>query len=88
MHHTPVKYGGGNKGPHNLRLLKKTTVLTLPPRRAKTRLSTGKAAASEEARRYAPHFVWQFAMAMDLGERKNPFRDSDIRRAGLYTLSL
>jgi hypothetical protein len=23
IHHTPVKYGGGNEGHHNLRLLKK-----------------------------------------------------------------
>ena len=28
------------------------------PRRVKTRRSAGKAAASEEARRYVPHFVW------------------------------
>ena len=29
-----------------------------------------KAAASEDARRYQPHFVWPFACRMDLGERR------------------
>ena len=42
------------------------------PWRAETRLVPGKAAASEEARRYASHFVWPFARVMDLGERKIP----------------
>ena len=31
---------------------------------------TRKAAASKEARRYHPHFVWPFARKMDLGERR------------------
>src|SRR4029077_19314986 len=42
------------------------------PRRAKTRLIPVKAAVSEEARRYLPHFVRPFALHMILGERKNP----------------
>jgi hypothetical protein len=49
------------------------------PRRAKTRHSAGKAAASEGRRRYPPHFVEPFARTMELGERKSPFRDSDLR---------
>ena len=40
------------------------------------RLSS-KAAASEEARRYHPHFVWLFARGMDLGERKIPSSASE-----------
>jgi hypothetical protein len=39
------------------RMLKKATFSPAQPRRAETRLSTGEAAASEEARRYIPHFV-------------------------------
>ena len=35
-------------------------------------MPSSKAAASEEARRYQPHFVWPFARRMDLGERKIP----------------
>ena len=31
-----------------------------------------KATASEDRRRYPPHFVELFARTMDLGERKNP----------------
>ena len=42
------------------------------PRRAKTRRSADKAAASEDRRRYPPHFVGPFAHSMDLGERKTP----------------
>jgi len=38
---------------------------------------SGKAAASEEARRYHPHFVWPFARRMDLGERKIPSSASE-----------
>ena len=38
-----------------------------------------KAAASEEARRYAPYFVWLFALSMNLGERKSPSRNFSIR---------
>jgi len=33
---------------------------------------SSKAAASKEARRYQPHFVWPFAREMDLGERITP----------------
>ena len=61
------------------RVLKKATFSPAQPRRAKTRCSAGKAAASEEARRYSPHFVWPFAFAMGLGERKNPYSASDLR---------
>jgi hypothetical protein len=43
------------------------------PWRAETRLVPNKAAVSEEARRYLPHFVRPFALPMILGERKNPF---------------
>jgi hypothetical protein len=41
------------------------------------RLSS-KAAASEEARRYVPHFVGPFARIMDPGERKSPYRVSQL----------
>jgi hypothetical protein len=40
---------------------------------------SSKAATSEEARRYGPHFVGPFALAIGLGERKSPSRNSDIR---------
>jgi hypothetical protein len=40
---------------------------------------SGKAAASEEVRRYGPHFVYPFALAMSLGERISPFSISNIR---------
>ena len=42
-------------------MLKKAAVLTRPAPARKTRRSAGKAAASEEARRYQPHFVGPFA---------------------------
>jgi hypothetical protein len=51
------------------------------PRHAKTCRSTGKAAASEEARRYVPHFVWAVRPKMDPGERKTPFTISILRPA-------
>jgi hypothetical protein len=38
---------------------------------------SSKAAASEEARRYQPHFVWPFARSMGLGERKIPSSTSE-----------
>ena len=38
------------------------------------------AAASEEARRYLPHFVSSFARRMDLGERKIPSSASGLRK--------
>jgi hypothetical protein len=41
---------------------------------------SSKAAASEEARRYVPHFVWPFTPRMDLGERINPASVSDLRK--------
>jgi len=47
----------------------------------------GKAAASEEARRYAPHFVGPFALAIGLGERKSPSSDSDFRGTLVELLS-
>ena len=43
------------------------------------RRSAGKAAASEEARRYVPHFVWPFTPRMGLGERISPTSVSDLR---------
>jgi hypothetical protein len=33
--------------------------------------AVSKAAASEDARRYVPHFVGPFALVMGLGERKS-----------------
>jgi hypothetical protein len=45
------------------------------------------AAASEEARRYGPHFVGPFARAIDLGERKSPFNVSDLRSTLVEPLS-
>jgi hypothetical protein len=41
--------------------------------------AVSKAAASEEARRYGPHFVEPFALLIDLGERKSPFSVPNIR---------
>jgi hypothetical protein len=38
---------------------------------------SSQAAASEEARRYRPHFVWPFARRMGLGERKTPSSTSE-----------
>jgi hypothetical protein len=49
------------------------------PWRAKTRLVPGMAAASEEARRYVPHFVWPFTPRVGLGERISPTSVSDLR---------
>ena len=40
---------------------------------------SSKVAASEEARRYVPHFVGPFALTMDLGERKSPSSASGLR---------
>jgi hypothetical protein len=37
-----------------------------------------KAAASEDRRRYPPHFVEPFARTIDLGERKSPSSASDL----------
>jgi hypothetical protein len=56
---------------------KRPDVSPAQPQRAETRRSAGKAAASEEARRYQPHFVWPFARSMDLGERKIPSSTSE-----------
>ena len=39
-------------------MLKKAAFSPAQPRRGETRRSAGKAAASKEARRYIPHFVW------------------------------
>jgi hypothetical protein len=49
---------------------------------------SNKAATSEEARRYAPHFVWPFTPRIDLGERISASSTSDIHEIQLYTLSL
>ena len=62
-------------------MLKKATFSPAQPRRAKTRRSTGKAAESEDPRRYPPHFVEPFAIRMDLGERKSPYSNSGLREA-------
>ena len=43
-----------------------------------------KAAASEEARRYKPHFVWSVRPNMDLGERKSSSGTSDLRESVRY----
>jgi len=51
------------------------------------RLSS-KAAASENRRRYPPHFVGPFADSMDLGERENPSSASDILRDSSSTLMI
>src|SRR6185295_694898 len=53
---------------------KRPDISPAQPRRAKTPRSTGKAAASEEARRYVPHFVWAVRRYMGLGQQKNPSR--------------
>jgi hypothetical protein len=50
------------------------------------RLSS-KAAASEEARRYGPHFVGPFALTIGLGERKSPSSASDFRGTLVEPLS-
>jgi hypothetical protein len=41
---------------------------------------SGAAAASEEARRYVPHFVWPFTPTMDLNERISPASVSELRK--------
>jgi hypothetical protein len=52
------------------------------------------AAASDEARRYHPHFVWLFARGMDLGERKIPssasesLSDARTKLAGFFSILL
>jgi len=46
-----------------------------------------KAAASEEVRRYAPHFVGPFVPRMDLGERISPSSASDFRKTLVEPLS-
>jgi hypothetical protein len=43
-----------------------------------------KAAASEEARRYKPHSCGPFALAANLGERKDPSSASDLRESLSY----
>jgi hypothetical protein len=42
-----------------------------------------KTTASEEARRYEPHFVWPFTPRIDLGERISPDSASDLREVFL-----
>jgi len=52
----------------------------------------GEAAASEEARRYHPHFVWPFARRMGLGERKisssnsEPLSDARTMLADVFSI--
>jgi hypothetical protein len=46
-----------------------------------------KAAVSEAARRYAPHFVGPFAPRMDLGERISPSSVSGFRKTLVEPLS-
>jgi hypothetical protein len=48
---------------------------------------SSKAAASEEARRYGPHFVGPFAFTIGLGERKSPSSASDFRGTLIEPLS-
>ena len=50
-------------------------------------MPSSKAAASEEARRYVPHFVGPFAPRMNPGERKSPFSASDFRKTLVEPLS-
>jgi len=47
-----------------------------------------KAAASEDRRRYPPHFVEPFANFMDLGERKDPSSISDLFEPHSYVEGL
>ena len=56
--------------------------LSLPrqPLHPGTRLAPNKAAASEEARRYGPHFVKPFAHKMDLAEWKIPSSVSGLQK--------
>jgi len=48
---------------------------------------SSKAVASEEARRYGPHFVGPFALVICLGEQKSPFNASDLRTTLVEPLS-
>jgi hypothetical protein len=58
-------------------MLKRATFL--PPNPGAPRLPfRGQGPASEEARRYVSHFVGPFARVMDPGERKSPYRVSDL----------
>jgi hypothetical protein len=57
------------------------------PWRAETRLVPGKAAASEETRRYVPHFVEPFVRVIDLGVRESPSSASDFRTTLVEPLS-
>jgi len=43
--------------------------------------------ASEETRRYGPHFAGPFALVIDLGERKSPSSTSEFRKAFVEPLS-
>ena len=61
-------------------MLKKATVLTRPTPARRDAPLPSKAAVSEEARRYVPHFVRPFARRMDLGEWKIPSSASGLRK--------
>ena len=50
-------------------------------------MASSKAAASNEARRYGPHFVGPFALVIDLGERKSPSSTSNFRTTLVESLS-
>jgi hypothetical protein len=57
------------------------------PRTGYSKRSSSKAAASEEARRYGPHFVKLFARRMDLGEWIIPSSASGLRKT-LFNVEL
>ena len=61
--------------------------LKKPSRRILKSLSS-KAAASEDRRRYPPHFVELFPRTVDLGEPKSPYIDSDLRESLRYVEDL
>ncbi len=79
---SPIPRGCQGKPHPNCRRQGNLSIIVFIARRKRCTPYTGcskrpssKAAASEEARRYGPHFVWPFACRMDLGERKNPSSD-------------
>jgi len=57
----------------------RTSRTTGEPHAGCSKRLSSKAAASEEARRYVPHFVWPFTPRMGLGERISPTSVSDLR---------
>jgi len=82
----------GTTGEHPAGCSKRPDFSPAQPRRAKTRRSASKAAASEEARRYVPHFVGPFALLIWIlangkaptvfpTSEKFPFRVEPLREA-------